>query len=134
MRILAAAALLALAGCSGAEKAAAPAEAGKFGGLEGEIRAWREEIVGTEAACQAKTPDGEPGCISFEVACKAEGPLPPDAKATVRVIAGMRWQAWDAKHGEHLAASGFAQFDKAAGGAWTRTALKGGNPSTCQPY
>lgn len=133
MRILTAAALLTLAGCSGAEKPA-PAEAGKFGGLDGEIRAWREEIVTTQAACRAKTPDGQPGCISFEVACKAEGPPATDAKLAARVFAGMRWQAWDAKHGEHMPASGFAQFDKAADGTWTRTVLQGGNPSTCQPY
>lgn len=133
IRILAAAAVLALAGCSGGDKAAT-AEAGKFGGLDTQIRAWRDQIVATQDGCKAKTPDGQPGCINFEETCKAEGVLPQGAPQTARVITGLRWEAWDAKHGEHMTASGIAQFDKAADGTWTRTDLKGGDMTTCRPY
>lgn len=132
----AAALVLGLSACGqaggGAAKTAG-ADEGKFGGLEAAIHTWKADVVSSHAECGVKTPEGDPGCISFEVACKAEAPITPEEQAkgvSVRVTSALRWQRWDAKRAEYLPGSQFAVFSK-SGGAWTRRDAATGNPASC---
>lgn len=125
--VLAAAAALAGCGQQGA-KTAAPGD--KFAGLDEAIRTWRTEIQAAEPACKSK--DGK-GCEAFEVVCKAERDIPADAQAkgeTAKVVAAMRWSAWDEARGEAAPASEVAEFSR-RGDAWTRAKAGPVNLSTC---
>lgn len=102
----------------------------KFAGLDEAIRGWRTEIQSTEPACQAK--DGK-GCEAFEVVCKAERAIPAEAQAkgeSAKVVAAMRWSAWDEARAEAKPASAVAEFSR-TGSAWTRVEAGPVNLSTC---
>jgi hypothetical protein len=102
----------------------------KYAGLDEAIRSWRTEIQSTEPACQTK--DGK-GCEAFEVVCKAERDIPTAAQAkgeTVKVVAAMRWSAWDEGRAESKPASAVAEFSR-AGASWTRADAGPVNLSTC---
>jgi len=122
-------AVLTLAACG--PKAADPDADGKFAGLDGEIREWREVLLKTRSAC-ADAPSDK-GCQAFEVACKGEMALTPADAAegvTARVVAAMTYNGWDAGRGEFAPASAFAEFAKARG-AWTRHEIGPLNLTTC---
>ena len=132
-------ALIALAlvtGCGSADRETADAGHAdqRAAGLDLAIRAWRADIVRTDAACQNAT--AGKGCQGFEVACKAERAVAPSEKArgvSIKVVAGMRWFAWDRRHGEQTPVARFAQFTK-TGETWSRGERLSGNLATCQTY
>lgn len=128
---------LSACGQAGGEAAkTAGADEGKFGGLEAAIHTWKADLVASHPACAVKTPEGDPGCVSFEVACKAEAVISPEEQAkgvSARVTSGMRWQRWDAKRAEYLPDSQFAVFSKTAA-TWTRQDAKGGDPAACKAF
>ena len=120
---------LALAACG--PKAADPAAGGKFAGLDGEIREWRETLMKTRSVCTEAPADK--ACQSFEVACKGEKEITSADAAkgvTARVVAAMTYSGWDATHGEFSPASAFAEFAK-TGETWTRREIGPLNLTTC---
>lgn len=133
---LALVALALVAGCGSPEPkgAAASGHDRRAAGLDLAIRAWRAEIVRTDAACQDARPGK--GCQGFEIACKAERAIAPSEKArgvTMKVVAGMRWSAWDQRRGEQMPVARFVLFTK-TGEAWSRGERLNGNLATCQTY
>ena len=122
------AAAAALSGCGQASTASSAGD--KFAGLDEAIRSWRTEIQSSEPACQAK---GGKGCEAFEVVCKAERAIPAEAQAkgeSAKVVAAMRWSAWDETRAEAKPASAVAEFSR-TGSSWTRVEAGPVNLSTC---
>jgi len=122
--ILAATAVL--ASCS--PKAQTGADA-KYGGLDAEILAWRQQIVKTDAACLAKAE----GCQGFEVRCKGEREITATDQAkgvTAKLVVAMNWEGWDPVRSEYRSQSGFSEFTKVDGG-WLRAATAPVNMSSC---
>jgi hypothetical protein len=122
-----------VAGC-GAKPTASEADSqARYAGLDQAIRAWRADIVKTQAACKGPA---EQGCQSFEVACKVEREIAAEEQAkgvSAKVVAGMSWQAWSAAHGEALPAAGFAEFTR-TGSTWSRSGPLNGNLTTCETF
>ncbi len=131
--VLALAAVASLSGC-GDKKPAANGEDPRYEGLETAIRGWRLDIVKNDLSCHRIV--GDKGCSEFEVACKSERTIAPAERAqgvTAKVVAGMRWLAWDARSGAQRPVAQFAQFTH-TGGAWSRSGRLNGNLATCETY
>ena len=121
------AAALLFAGCG---KPAARVETDAYAGLEDAIKLWRTDIE-KQPGCGAKPADGL-ACRAFLVNCKGEAaPDPKETQVTVKVVAGMSWDAWNPKRQDYDPAAGGASFAK-IGGKWVRTAISGPfNQATC---
>ena len=120
-------AALALGGCQKAHKSA---DAGPYEGLSTAIATWHKDLEASPG-CSAKPASGH-ACQNFNIECKASMDLEPGkAGETERVVAGMSWDAWSAKHSDYDSASGGAIFAK-TNGVWTRKDLSGPiNLATC---
>lgn len=122
--ILAAAAVL--ASCSPKAKSGADA---KYDGLDGEILAWRKDILKTDKACLAKSD----GCQAFEVRCKGEREITATDQAkgvTAKLVVAMSWEGWEAVRSEYRPQSGFSEFTK-VDGDWLRAPTGPVNMSSC---
>jgi hypothetical protein len=127
-RAAALAALMMLGACSQADKASS---GDKFAGLDGQVLAWRQEIVKTDKLCQSQA-EGEK-CTGFDVACKAERTITPEEAArgvTAKVVAALNWNGFDTKFKQAQTGSAVALFTNTKG-AWSRAPHTSVNPSTC---
>jgi len=128
--VAALAALTILSACSPAATSGGKAT-DKFAGLDGEILAWRQEIIATNPLCKSTVADQK--CESFEVACKAERTVTPADQAkgvTARVVSMITWNGFDPKFNHPQSGTQAAEFTKTASG-WTRTAHKPVYMQTC---
>lgn len=125
---LAAMAIFSLAACSGPTPSGGAAQ-DKFAGLDGEISAWREDILKARADCAAAPKDK--ACRAFEVACKGEREIAAgESGVDAKVVSAMTFEAWDPARSEYHPASAFAEFVK-TGQGWTRQDTPPVNLSTC---
>jgi hypothetical protein len=111
----------ALGGCgpSASSGGASPA-ADKFAGLDGEILAWRKEIIAGDPLCKSQVADQK--CDSFEVACKAERTVTPDEQSkgvTGHVVTMLTWNGFDLKFQHAQSGTQVAEFTRTAQG-WSR--------------
>ena len=123
-------ALLMLGACSGSQQPGAPGD-DKFAGLDGEITAWRADLLKTTKAC-AEAPSGK-ACEIFEVACKGELPITSAETAkgvTAKVVVAMTFNGWEPRTEEFKPTSAFARFARGKSG-WTRSETAPVNLSTC---
>ncbi len=125
----------AVSGCSQGGKTAAAGDTAatpaKFTGLDGEILAWRKEIIAADPLCKSTASDQK--CQGFDVGCKAERTVTAEDAAkgiTARVVVSMTWTGFDPKFSHAQNGSRAAEFAK-AGSGWTRTDHKPVNMTSC---